>query len=74
MGRSAKFMITGDLTQIDLPSRQRSGLVQANHILPGTEGIAFIYLDEKDVIRHKLVRSIIRKYAENDKKQDKENG
>ncbi|UTW62595.1 PhoH family protein [bacterium SCSIO 12741] len=73
MGRSAKFVITGDLTQIDLPSRQRSGLVQANKILPGTSGIAFIYLNEKDVIRHKLVRSIIRKYADYDKKQEQEN-
>lgn len=62
MGRSAKFFITGDITQIDLPRHQQSGLVQASRILRGINGIDFITLDESDVIRHKLVTSIIRAY------------
>ena len=62
MGKSAKFIITGDLSQIDLPKRQPSGLVQATKILPNVEGIAFVYLDDRDVQRHKLVRNIIAAY------------
>ncbi|MGY8989917.1 MAG: PhoH family protein, partial [Flavobacteriales bacterium] len=62
MGMSAKFMITGDETQIDLPSKQKSGLVQAKEKLEKTEGISFVFLDEKDVIRHKLVKKIIKAY------------
>ncbi|MBD80724.1 MAG: phosphate starvation-inducible protein PhoH [Crocinitomicaceae bacterium] len=70
MGRSAKFMITGDLTQIDLPKNQNSGLVQAEKVLSGVDGIGFVYLDEKDVIRHRLVRRIIKRYD----KANKDNG
>jgi len=62
MGMSAKFIITGDETQIDLPSKQKSGLVQAKEKLEKIEGISFIFLDEKDVIRHKLVKKIIKAY------------
>ena len=62
MGRNAKFVITGDITQIDLPRHQQSGLVQAMHILNGINGISFINLDNSDVIRHKLVTKIIRAY------------
>ena len=62
MGRNAKFVITGDITQIDLPRHQQSGLVQAVHILDGINGISFINLDNSDVIRHKLVTKIIRAY------------
>ena len=62
MGRNAKFVITGDITQIDLPRHQQSGLVQAMHILDGINGISFINLDNSDVIRHKLVTKIIRAY------------
>ena len=62
MGMSAKFIITGDETQIDLPSKQKSGLVQAKEKLGKTEGISFVFLDEKDVIRHKLVKKIIKSY------------
>ena len=62
MGRNAKFVITGDITQIDLPRHQQSGLVQAVHILDGINGISFINLDNSDVIRHKLVTKIIRSY------------
>lgn len=65
MGRNAKFVITGDITQIDLPRHQQSGLVQATHILGGIEGISIIQLDNSDVIRHKLVTKIIRAYDRN---------
>ncbi len=62
MGRSAKFAITGDLTQIDLPKKQPSGLVEAEKRLKNVEGISFVQLDEKDVIRHRLVKKIIKAY------------
>ena len=62
MGMSAKFIITGDETQIDLPSKQKSGLVQAKEKLGKIEGISFVFLDEKDVIRHKLIKKIIKAY------------
>jgi len=62
MGANAKFIVTGDATQIDLPSKQPSGLLQAIRILKKVEGISFVELDNTDVIRHKLVRSIIEKY------------
>lgn len=62
MGPSAKFVITGDVTQIDLPKHQPSGLLQAMKILPKTEGIDFVYLDKQDVIRHKIVKRIIEIY------------
>ncbi|MBR5353813.1 MAG: PhoH family protein [Bacteroidales bacterium] len=65
MGRNAKFVITGDITQIDLPRHQQSGLVQAMHILDGISGISIIHLDNNDVIRHKLVTKIIRAYERN---------
>jgi phosphate starvation-inducible PhoH-like protein len=62
MGTSAKFIITGDLTQIDLPVHQPSGLIQAVKLLEGVEGINIVYLDGSDVIRHKLVKKIISIY------------
>ena len=62
MGMSAKFIITGDESQIDLPTKQKSGLVEARKRLAKLESISFIYLDEKDVIRHKLVKQIIKAY------------
>jgi phosphate starvation-inducible PhoH-like protein len=63
MGASAKFVITGDLTQIDLPKHQPSGLPQAVQLLKNVEDIAIIQLDGNDVIRHKLVKKIIEVYA-----------
>ena len=63
MGASAKFIITGDITQIDLPKHQPSGLPQAMKLLKDVEGIDFIELDGSDVIRHKLVKKIIEKYS-----------
>jgi len=62
MGRNAKFVITGDLTQVDLPRHQQSGLLQATHILRGVKGIDVIELDNSDVIRHRLVTDIIKAY------------
>jgi phosphate starvation-inducible PhoH-like protein len=62
MGASAKFIITGDVTQIDLPRNQPSGLIQALDLLKGVKGIDIIMLDESDVIRHRLVKSIIQAY------------
>ena len=63
MGKSAKFVVTGDITQVDLPKNQESGLVHATHILNDIKGIGFVYLDEKDIIRHKLVTRIINAYT-----------
>ncbi|MBT6447879.1 MAG: PhoH family protein [Flavobacteriaceae bacterium] len=62
MGNHAKFMINGDLGQIDLPSRVISGLIEANRILQNIEGIEIIYLDDSDVLRHQVVKKIIDAY------------
>ncbi|WP_034920949.1 PhoH family protein [Gillisia sp. CAL575] len=62
MGKNAKFMITGDPGQIDLPRRTVSGLKEALLVLKDTKGIGMVYLDDKDVVRHKLVKSIIAAY------------
>jgi len=64
LGVNSKVVITGDKTQIDLPKREESGLMQVERILHGIEGIAFHYLGDADVVRHRLVREIIRAYAE----------
>ena len=64
MGKNAKFFITGDITQIDLPKNQQSGLIQADRILSKIPGIDFIYMDTKDVVRHHLVTKIIKSYEE----------
>jgi phosphate starvation-inducible PhoH-like protein len=63
LGVNSKAVITGDKTQIDLPAREQSGLIQIERILGGIDGIAFHYLQEGDVIRHRLVRDIVRAYA-----------
>jgi phosphate starvation-inducible PhoH-like protein len=63
MGRNAKFIITGDLTQIDLPRHQQSGLLKATQLLGGIKGIDVIELDESDVVRHRLVTEIIKAYS-----------
>jgi phosphate starvation-inducible protein PhoH and related proteins len=62
IGLGSKVVVTGDITQIDLPAGRISGLVEAISVLSGTEGIAFCYFDEKDVVRHRLVQSIIKAY------------
>lgn len=66
MGASAKFIVTGDITQVDLPKHQVSGLIQVQPVLRDIPGIDFIYLDENDIIRHKLVSRIIRAYGESE--------
>ncbi len=62
MGMNTKFIVTGDETQIDLPRRSDSGLIQAMRILKGIEDIAVVKFDEKDIVRHKLVRDIVKAY------------
>jgi len=62
LGYNSKAVITGDITQIDLPVGKTSGLVEAQAIVKGIDGIRFIYFSEKDVVRHRLVRDIIRAY------------
>jgi len=62
MGLNAKFIVTGDVTQIDLPDRTNSGLVQALKILKGIESISIINFDKRDIVRHKLVRDIVEAY------------
>jgi phosphate starvation-inducible protein PhoH and related proteins len=63
LGVNSKIVITGDKTQIDLPRREESGLIQVERILRGIDGIAFHYFTDADVIRHRLVRDIIKAYA-----------
>jgi phosphate starvation-inducible PhoH-like protein len=63
LGVNSKMVITGDKTQVDLPKREDSGLMQVERILPGIDGIGFHYFDETDVVRHRLVRDIVRAYA-----------
>jgi phosphate starvation-inducible PhoH-like protein len=62
MGVSSKFILTGDTTQIDLPRKNDSGLLQAMRILSGIEGISIIKFDERDIVRHKLVKRIVKAY------------
>ena len=64
MGPTAKFIVTGDVTQIDLPKKQHSGLQTALRILPGIKGIDIIYLSGEDVVRHKLVKRILEAYGD----------
>jgi len=63
LGVNSKMVITGDKTQVDLPKSQDSGLMQVERILPGIDGIGFHYFNETDVVRHRLVRDIVRAYA-----------
>jgi len=72
IGPNAKAIITGDLTQIDLPKNQRSGLEKASRILRNIDGIAHIELDEEDVVRHRLVKSILRAYDKEHKEKERE--
>jgi phosphate starvation-inducible PhoH-like protein len=62
LGINSKAIITGDITQIDLPAKSVSGLVQAKDILKGIEGVGFVYFEKSDVVRHKLVKDIINAY------------
>ena len=67
MGWNTKMIITGDLTQVDLPKGQRSGLREAFDLLRGIEGIEFIEMEQKDIVRHKLVTRIVDAYEKYDK-------
>jgi phosphate starvation-inducible PhoH-like protein len=67
IGLNSKAVVTGDVTQIDLPRGQESGLVEADRILKGIDGISFCYFDHRDVVRHRLVKLIIQAYQKGDK-------
>ncbi len=68
IGFGSKAVITGDVTQVDLPAGKRSGLIEAERVLNNLEGIEFVYFTDKDVVRHKLVQMIIRAYEDHTKK------
>ena len=70
MGPNAKFIVTGDLSQIDLPKKTQSGLLKAVNILEGIKGIHFAYLTFEDVVRHRLVKDIIKAYDKEQKNND----
>ncbi|MFR9166662.1 MAG: PhoH family protein [Dysgonomonas sp.] len=72
LGTNAKMIITGDVTQIDLPASQQSGLKHALHILKGVKGIGRVEFDKKDIVRHSLVQKIVEAYEKDDKKTEKE--
>lgn len=72
IGEKSQAVITGDVTQIDLPDRRTSGMITAERILKGVKGIDFVYLTEKDVIRHRLVQKIIKAYDKYEKSRRKE--
>ena len=72
MGWNTKMIITGDMTQIDLPRSQKSGLIEALHILNGVEGIGVVNLDRSDIVRHKLVTRIVNAYEQYDKEYKKD--
>ncbi len=69
LGPSAKMIVTGDLTQVDLPKNQPSGLVQGIGLLSGIKGIGLVRLDARDVVRHRLVKDIIHAYSTGEKKE-----
>jgi len=66
MGFLSKVVITGDITQVDLPEEKRSGLVNIQEVLEDIEGIRFVYFSEKDVVRHDLVQEIVKAYERHD--------
>jgi phosphate starvation-inducible protein PhoH and related proteins len=68
LGYNSKTVITGDITQIDLPHGKASGLIEAERILSGVDGIKFVYFSERDVVRHKLVQAIVKAYERYEKR------
>ena len=72
LGENSRAVITGDITQIDLDEGKRSGLVESQRILAGIKGIQFIYLTEKDVVRHRLVQEVIKAYEKYEKEKEEE--
>ena len=73
LGVTSKAIITGDITQIDLPPSDKSGLIDAINVLKNVNGISFVEFDSRDVVRHKLVKKIISAYAEKEKIKEKKN-
>jgi phosphate starvation-inducible PhoH-like protein len=71
LGFGSKVVVTGDVTQIDLPREQRSGLVHVQNVLVDIEGIAFIAFGYRDVVRHKLVQRIVEAYKEHTDERDR---
>jgi phosphate starvation-inducible PhoH-like protein len=71
IGFNSKAVITGDITQVDLPPERTSGLIETKNILQGIKGIQFVFFSKQDVVRHKLVQEIIRAYEELDAKKNK---
>jgi phosphate starvation-inducible PhoH-like protein len=69
MGLNSKIIVTGDVSQIDLPSSQRSGLIDALNVLRNVKGIAKVEFDVKDIVRHKLVQKIVEAYEASDEKR-----
>jgi phosphate starvation-inducible PhoH-like protein len=74
LGYGSKAVITGDVTQIDLPQDKISGLVEAEELLRKTEGIRFVHFSELDVVRHPLVQEVIRAYNHMDRQKRKNDG
>ncbi len=72
LGATSKAVITGDITQIDLPNGKVSGLIEAKDLLKGIKGIEFVFFSEKDVVRHRLVQEIIKAYEAKDKEKKRE--
>jgi len=72
IGFSSKAVITGDITQIDLPTEKTSGLIETKNILQHIEGIEFVFFTKKDVVRHKLVQDVIKAYEELELKKQNE--
>jgi phosphate starvation-inducible PhoH-like protein len=70
MGKNAKFIVTGDITQIDLPERKLSGLIMALKLLSGIKGISVIEFDTRDIVRHRLVKHIVHAYENNMPEQE----
>jgi phosphate starvation-inducible PhoH-like protein len=72
MGSGSKIIVTGDVTQVDLPKQTRSGLIDAVHRLRDMERIALVYLDEHDIVRNPLVQQILRAYEDERPRKKKE--
>ena len=70
MGRNSKIVVTGDITQIDLDNKKLSGLEISEHILGKLNGVAFVRLTEEDVVRHSLVKYVIKAYADWESRED----
>ena len=70
MGMNTKMIVTGDITQIDLPRMQQSGLIEAIRILRHIQGISFVEMDKSDIVRHKLVARIVKAYEQTTHKKD----